>query len=53
MTPYDDDRFLVSGIDIEEVGRLAAANSMALYELREQGLSLEETFLALTERGEQ
>jgi len=49
VTRHDDDRLLVSGVDIEEVGRLAAAQNLVLYELREQGLSLEETFLALTE----
>lgn len=52
VTHDDDDRILVSGVEIEEVGRLAAANSLVLYELREQGLSLEETFLALTDGGE-
>jgi len=50
VTQPDDDRLVVSGIEIEEVGRLAAANNVVLYELREQGLSLEETFLALTEQ---
>jgi len=49
VTRHDDDRLRVSGVDIEEVGRLAAAQNLVLYELREQGLSLEETFLALTE----
>jgi ABC-2 type transport system ATP-binding protein len=49
VTRRNDDRLLVSGVDIEEVGRLAAAQNLVLYELREQGLSLEETFLALTE----
>jgi ABC-2 type transport system ATP-binding protein len=49
VTRHDADRLLVSGVDIEEVGRLAAVNNLVLYELREQGLSLEETFLALTE----
>ncbi|HUG32919.1 MAG TPA: ATP-binding cassette domain-containing protein [Acidimicrobiia bacterium] len=52
VTRQDDDRLLVSGLDIEEIGRLAAANSLVLYELREQGLPLEDTFLALTEPGE-
>jgi ABC-2 type transport system ATP-binding protein len=53
VTQPDDDRLVVSGVEIEEVGRLAAANSLVLYELREQGLSLEETFLALTEQEEE
>lgn len=48
----DADRLLVSGIDIEEIGKLAAAEGLVLYELSEQGMSLEETFLALTEREE-
>lgn len=47
---YDNaDRILVSGVDIEEVGRLAAAEGVVLYELSEHGVSLEETFLALTD----
>jgi ABC-2 type transport system ATP-binding protein len=46
----DGDRLLVSGLDIEDVGRLAAAHGLVLYELREEGVSLEETFLALTEQ---
>ena len=41
-------RLLVSGIRIEDVGRLAAAHDVVLYGLSEEGLSLEETFLALT-----
>lgn len=49
VTSTDEDRLLVSGIDIEDVGRLAAENRVILYELREEGLSLEDTFLALTE----
>ncbi len=53
VTHQDDGRLLVSGVDIEEIGRLAAANNVVLYELREHGLSLEDTFLALTEQEEQ
>lgn len=53
VTRSAPDRLLVSEIDIEEVGRLAAGNSVTLFELREEGLSLEETFLALTEKEEQ
>ena len=53
MTHADTDRILVSGVEMEEIGRLAAAEGLVLYELSEQGVSLEETFLALTERGEQ
>lgn len=49
VTRHDHDRILISGIGIEEVGRLAAAHSVVLFELREEGLTLEETFLALTE----
>jgi len=49
VTCQDHDRILVSGIGIEEVGRIAAAQSVVLYELQEEGLTLEETFLALTE----
>ena len=53
VTRSAPDQLLVSEIDIEEVGRLAAGNGVTLYELREEGLSLEETFLALTEKEEQ
>jgi ABC-2 type transport system ATP-binding protein len=49
VTRSAPDRLLVSEIEIEEVGRLAAGNDVTLFELREEGLSLEETFLALTE----
>lgn len=52
VTRSAPDRLLVSDIDIEDVGRLAAGNGLTLFELREEGLSLEETFLALTEGGE-
>jgi ABC-2 type transport system ATP-binding protein len=52
ITNDDTDRLLVSGIEIEEIGKLAAAEGLVLYELSEQGVSLEETFLALTEQGE-
>lgn len=48
VTRSDDARLVVSGIDIEDVGRIAAANSLTLYELREEGMSLEDTFLSLT-----
>ena len=53
MTHADTDRVLVSGVEMEEVGRLAAAEGLVLYELSEEGVSLEETFLALTEREQQ
>lgn len=53
VTRSAPDRLLVSEIEIEEVGRLAADNGVTLFELREEGLSLEETFLALTEKGPQ
>jgi ABC-2 type transport system ATP-binding protein len=53
VTRHDTDQLLVSGLEIEEVGRLAAINDVVLYELREQGRSLEETFLALTEQEEE
>jgi ABC-2 type transport system ATP-binding protein len=53
VSRYDGDRLLISGFDIEDVGRLAAAHSLVLYELREEGVSLEETFLALTEQEQQ
>lgn len=49
VTATAEDRLLVSGIDIEDVGRLAALNQLILYELREEGVSLEDTFLTLTE----
>lgn len=52
VTYHDDDRLLVSGVDIEEVGRLAAADNVVLYELRQHSRSLEETFMALTEQEE-
>lgn len=52
VTRSAPDRLLVSEIDIEDVGRLASGNGLTLFELHEEGLSLEETFLALTERGE-
>jgi ABC-2 type transport system ATP-binding protein len=48
VTRTDDDRLVVSGLDIEDVGRIAAANSLTLFELREEGMSLEDTFLSLT-----
>ncbi len=50
VTGPDDSVLVVSDIDIEEVGRLAAANQVTLYELKEEGMSLEETFLSLTEK---
>lgn len=53
VSRFDGDRLLVSGFDIEDVGRLAAAHGLVLYELREEGVSLEETFLALTEQEEE
>ncbi len=43
-----DEQLLVSGIDIEDVGRIAASHGLTLFELREEGMSLEDTFLALT-----
>lgn len=49
VTSTDEDRVLVSGVAIEDVGRIAAENQVILFELREEGLSLEDTFLALTE----
>lgn len=52
VTVTGEDRLLVSGLEIEEVGRLAAEHDVVLYELREEGLSLEDTFLALTEEGQ-
>ena len=45
----ENGRILISGLDIEEVGRIAAEHRVVLHELREEGRSLEETFLALTE----
>lgn len=48
VTRADDQGLVVSGIDIEDVGRIAAANNLTLYELREEGMSLEDTFLSLT-----
>jgi len=48
VTRFDHERLMVSGIDIEDVGRVAAANNLTLYELREEGMSLEDTFLSLT-----
>jgi ABC-2 type transport system ATP-binding protein len=53
VTQGDTDRILVSGVEMEEIGRLAAAEGLVLHELSEQGVSLEDTFLALTERQEQ
>lgn len=53
VTGKGADRLLVSGIEIEIVGRIAADNSVTLYELREEGVSLEDTFLALTASGGQ
>ena len=50
VTRPQEARLLVSGLDIEEVGRLAAEHGVVLHELREEGRSLEDTFLALTER---
>jgi len=48
VTRVDGDRLVVSGLEIETIGRIAAADQLTLFELREQGMSLEETFLALT-----
>ena len=48
VTRSDEERLVVSGIEIEDVGRIAAANDLTLFELREEGMSLEDTFLALT-----
>lgn len=48
VTRRDPQRLLVSGIDIEDVGRVASANGLTLFELCEEGVSLEDTFLALT-----
>lgn len=48
VTRSDDERLSVSGMSIEDVGRLAAAGGVVLYELREEGHSLEDTFLSLT-----
>lgn len=48
VTRGDDGRLNVSGMSIEDVGRLAAASGVILYELRDDGYSLEDTFLALT-----
>lgn len=53
VTGKGADRLLVSGVEIEVVGRIAADNSVTLYELREEGVSLEDTFLALTASGGQ
>jgi ABC-2 type transport system ATP-binding protein len=50
VTSTDRDRVLISGLDIEEVGRIAAESRVVLFELREEGLSLEDTFLTLTGR---
>ncbi|MFZ0014962.1 MAG: ABC transporter ATP-binding protein, partial [Acidimicrobiia bacterium] len=48
VSRLDGDRLLVSGLDIEAIGQAAADNRLILFELREQGMSLEDTFLALT-----
>lgn len=48
VSHVDSDRLLVSGLDIESIGRLAAANDVVLFELHEEGMSLEDTFLTLT-----
>lgn len=53
VTVDGDDRLIVSGSAIEDVGRLAAAHDVVLYALGEERLSLEETFLALTTSEEQ
>lgn len=53
VTRPDGERLEVSGVEIEEVGRIAAAEGLILYELREQGMSLEDTFLALTSSEDQ
>lgn len=52
VTRQDPESLRVSGMEIEEVGRLAAAHGLVLYELREEGLTLEETFLTLTDSEE-
>lgn len=48
VTRSDVELLSVSGVEIETVGEIAAAHGVTLYELREEGMSLEETFLALT-----
>ncbi|MGA7228368.1 MAG: ATP-binding cassette domain-containing protein [Acidimicrobiia bacterium] len=44
-----NDWLLASGIEIEDVGRIAAEGGIVLYGLREDHSTLEETFLTLTE----
>lgn len=53
VTAIDTDRLTVSGLPIEDVGRMAAQAGIVLFELREERLSLEDTFLSLTQRDEQ
>src|SRR5690606_33067441 len=53
VTRPTHERLVVSGLGSEDVGRIAAANNLILFELREQGVSLEETFLALTAKEDQ
>ncbi|HSJ29033.1 MAG TPA: ATP-binding cassette domain-containing protein [Acidimicrobiia bacterium] len=48
VTHGESNRLVISGLEIEEVGRIAAAGGCVLHELREEGQSLEDTFLALT-----
>ncbi|WP_158888803.1 ABC transporter ATP-binding protein [Amycolatopsis anabasis] len=48
MFATDDDAILVSGMDSAELGELAHANGITLFELSPQRASLEEAFMRLT-----
>jgi ABC-2 type transport system ATP-binding protein len=48
-----DGALVVSGIDLQEAGRLAAANGVVVFELSEEHPSLEAAFLRLTREGVQ
>ncbi|MGP3934948.1 ATP-binding cassette domain-containing protein [Nonomuraea sp. KM88] len=48
VQPGDDDELLVTGMTAPDVGRLAAAEGVALFELTQRRVSLEDTFLELT-----
>ncbi|QWF80572.1 ABC transporter ATP-binding protein [Amycolatopsis sp. CA-230715] len=48
LTPGEDDAIIVSGMDSEKIGELAAANGIVLHELAPQTGSLEQAFMQIT-----
>jgi ABC-2 type transport system ATP-binding protein len=48
VTPLEPSLAEISGLDAEQIGELAAANGLPLYELTPQHASLEQAFMELT-----